>query len=685
MLEKGTIVFGNWTVEEEIGTGAFGTVYKIKREEFGKVFYAAVKVLQIPQDKEEYRRLKSEGMDDASISNYYSQIAQDFIKEIEFLSSLDGITNIVDYKDHIIEPNENMGYTIYIKMQMLTPLAKALLTDDGSARFMDVDEVVKLGKDMCSALEVCEKRNIIHRDIKIDNIFISENGDYKLGDFGIAKQLEATQGEMSKKGTMLYMAPEVFRGENYDKTVDIYSLGIVLYRLLNKNRAPFFPNYPDPIKFSDKETANAKRLKGEVFPDIADISPELNAVLKKACAFKPSDRYQSASEFKAALENVSVALGAPVVATPAVENVIDDEKTESVFDAAPVINNSSDDEATVGVFSTVPVVKSSSDDEATVGAFDAVPAVKISSDDEATVGVFGAVPVAPVTTAPVNENNIDDEKTESVFTPAFAEEKTESVFTPAVQSMPVIDNKKGEDVFSSQENASKKLKKKSKSDSIIAIISLVVVIAIAVGVFALVRGKQEEDSQFTYEIYSAEDLIDLAEDVNAGRIGYVEVFLMNDIDLAGYNWVPIGDGNYSFQGYFDGNGYTIKNVDCNMSDTDKVGLFGSVSGTIENLNVIDAYIVGKNDVGGIVGYGGGGAIRDCSFSGEVIGEQWVGGIVGGNVFGSVEGCSNEGAVTGNYSVGGIVGHDYEGTVSSCNNYGYVNGDSYTGDIIGLDE
>ena len=57
MLEKGTVVFGNWTVEEEIGSGAFGTVYKIKREEFGRVYYSAMKVLHIPQDKDEHKRL----------------------------------------------------------------------------------------------------------------------------------------------------------------------------------------------------------------------------------------------------------------------------------------------------------------------------------------------------------------------------------------------------------------------------------------------------------------------------------------------------------------------------------------------------------------------------------------------------------------------------------------------------
>ena len=336
MLEKGTVVFGNWTVEEEIGSGAFGTVYKIKREEFGRVYYSAMKVLRIPQDEDEHKRLRSEGMDDASISTYYSQVVQDFVSEIELLSSLDGITNIVDYKDHIIEPNDNMGYTIYIKMQLLTPISDSLLNFDGSVCFMDEEEVLKLGKDMCSALEVCEKRNIIHRDIKIDNIFVSENGDYKLGDFGIARQLEATQGEMSKKGTLMYMAPEVFRGDKYDKTADIYSLGVVLYRLLTKNRAPFLPEYPSPIKFSDKEEANTKRLKGEEFPNINGVNPAIITVLRRACAFNPRERYQSAQEFKAALGNINLYVNEPTVepSSPVYRVADENEATIGIFGAA---------------------------------------------------------------------------------------------------------------------------------------------------------------------------------------------------------------------------------------------------------------------------------------------------------------------------------------------------------------
>ena len=100
-------------------------------------------------------------------------------------------------------------------------------------------EVIKLGMDLSKALEYCRKLKIIHRDIKPENIFVSRFGDFKLGDFGIAREQAHTVGNMSKKGTYSYMAPEIYKGEKYDSSIDIYSLGIVLYELLNQNRLPF--------------------------------------------------------------------------------------------------------------------------------------------------------------------------------------------------------------------------------------------------------------------------------------------------------------------------------------------------------------------------------------------------------------------------------------------------------------
>ena len=329
--------FDDWIIEEELGQGSFGKVYKISKEEFGTKYYSAMKVIRIPQDRSEKVRLASEGMDDNSITAYYMQFAQDFIKEIEVMASLQGNTNIVGYNDHrVVENEDGVGYTIYIRMEYLTPLDMYILANQGKK--MSDAQILKLGIDICSALEVCSKKHIIHRDIKPDNIFVSENGDFKLGDFGIARKLEQTQSNLSKKGTYTYMAPEIYNGKAYNSTVDIYSLGIVLYRLFNNNRTPFLPFAPAPIRYTDKEKALISRVQGVPVPEIPSVNREINDIILKCCAFNPKERYQSAGELKAALIAVSEepTWQAPFEDRSAGENSSAKDKTATDFDDATV-------------------------------------------------------------------------------------------------------------------------------------------------------------------------------------------------------------------------------------------------------------------------------------------------------------------------------------------------------------
>ena len=210
------------------------------------------------------------------------------------MSKLKGSPNIVSYEDYaVIEHNVSVGWDILIRMELLTDLPSYIRDNALSA-----NDVIKLGIDLCSALEVCGTHKIIHRDIKPDNIFLSASGEYKLGDFGVARTIEKTVSGLSKKGTYTYMAPEVYKGEDYGATVDIYSLGIVMYKLLNFNREPFLPPHPQPIKYSDKNSALVRRIGGERIPAPANADEALSNIVLRACAHKASDRYPSASEMK---------------------------------------------------------------------------------------------------------------------------------------------------------------------------------------------------------------------------------------------------------------------------------------------------------------------------------------------------------------------------------------------------
>ena len=309
-------LWGSWYVEgNPLGEGSFGQVWKVRREEFDRKYYAAVKIISLPQSREDLNRVRSELNDDEpSVRSYFKGMVDDIIQEIDLMSMFRGNSNVVSIEDHKVLPKEggqgwdSIGWDILIRMELLETLTVRTLS-----RPLSMEDVMHLGIDIAHALELCAVKNVIHRDIKPDNIFVSEYGDYKLGDFGVARQIERMNAEMSKKGTPTYMAPEVYNNEPYGPSVDLYSIGIVMYRCLNNGRTPFMPPLPAQPSPKDRETSLARRMKGEAIPDIPNIPPELNAFVLKACAFRPEDRFRNAEEFRIELERIAGAKPKPSV------------------------------------------------------------------------------------------------------------------------------------------------------------------------------------------------------------------------------------------------------------------------------------------------------------------------------------------------------------------------------------
>ena len=305
--------FGSWHIKRFIGAGSYGKVFEIERRDFDMVFTGALKAITIPADKSEYEQVLEAGMDREGASTYFRDYVQELNREIALMSRLKGHSNIVSYEDHQIIPHEDgIGWDILIRMELLRPINDALRQNKSFTRA----EVIRLGTDLCRALEVCGQYNIIHRDIKPANIFISDTGDYKLGDFGVARIASASTGASTRAGTVNYMAPEVFRGEKYTANVDIYSLGLVMYQLLNANRMPFYPPYPQPITFSAAEQARARRLAGEALPLPSGAQDALGQLVCKACAPDPAQRFAGPLALRKALEALPQKQPAPLAIDP---------------------------------------------------------------------------------------------------------------------------------------------------------------------------------------------------------------------------------------------------------------------------------------------------------------------------------------------------------------------------------
>lgn len=294
-------VWPEWKIVEKIGEGSFGKVYKACRTEQGTTFYSAIKVITIPSNQGELSSVRSESPNEQSVKEYFQGLVDECIQEVSTMEYFRGNSYVVSVEDYkVVEYLDDIGWDIFIRMEYLTSFMEYC-----AEKPLKEEDVIRLGINLCKALEYCQCQNIIHRDIKPENIFVSRFGEFKLGDFGIARELDRSMSGLSKKGTFSYMAPEMYKGEEYDARVDIYSLGIVLYKLCNHNRLPFISLQKQLITYHDKGNALNRRMSGEELPMPVQADEVLSEVILKACAYDRDERYRTAEEFREALERVN--------------------------------------------------------------------------------------------------------------------------------------------------------------------------------------------------------------------------------------------------------------------------------------------------------------------------------------------------------------------------------------------
>lgn len=288
-------IWPEWTAVSLIGNGSFGTVYEIHRTTGHFQEKAALKVLRIPEDGEETEQLQGISAEEAE--DFYKGYVDSMLKEIVLMQRLVGNSHIVSYEDYAVRRRDGaIGWDIYIRMELLVSLPEYL-----RGHTADAEMVLKLGLDITQGLRDCHRKDIIHRDIKPQNIFVNQAGSFKIGDFGLACFAPGDMSIQSFKGTVAYMAPEVFYQKGTDARSDLYSLGLVMYQCLNDNRLPFLPRRFMP---ENVDRARQMRLSGEAVPDPAHGPADLQKVVRKALEPDPRARYQTAEEMLAALEDI---------------------------------------------------------------------------------------------------------------------------------------------------------------------------------------------------------------------------------------------------------------------------------------------------------------------------------------------------------------------------------------------
>ena len=303
--------FGDWELKdppELLGRGNSGTVFRIWDRGSGGVLDAAMKAIPIPRDDRQLEAwLKESGGSQDGLRRRIQQELEYVKAEIQTMETLKSDSHIVCFERYEIHQRRDvqLGWDVLIRMERLVPLAEFLNNIDRYPHKRDITLVLTMWDELLSGLCLCERNHVLHLDIKPDNIFYAEpSKDYfKLGDFGVSIRNEKDKiaGKGTRVGTEEYMAPEMYHFKGSDSRSDIYSLGVVIYELLNSGRLPFM-SPTDKNTPQERSRASVKRLSGKTpIPPLKGVNARLMDILLKCLAYNPDDRFANMQQMQAAL------------------------------------------------------------------------------------------------------------------------------------------------------------------------------------------------------------------------------------------------------------------------------------------------------------------------------------------------------------------------------------------------
>lgn len=248
-------IWPGWKVVDKIGNDSRDMLFEVIQSNDSADTRGSVKVISIPEEEAEIHTLLAKGKSDEWIQTYLKKKTSDYIRRIQFIAAFRGASNMIRIEDcRAVEKTDQTGWEIYIRMEFLYPLS--VYTREHS---MTEQEVVKMGINVCTALEQYEKCDTVHGNVKAEQIFIDASGKYKLGDFGKSWEKENTVTGYGQKN------------DKIEKTEDVYALGKMISELLNGKQ----------------------------------ISGNLAQVLFYSCSSDSGKRFRSVTAMKNALKSIS--------------------------------------------------------------------------------------------------------------------------------------------------------------------------------------------------------------------------------------------------------------------------------------------------------------------------------------------------------------------------------------------
>ena len=265
----GRVFGGRYQINDRIGIGGMAEVYRAQDNVLGRLVAVKVMLPQYAADPDFTRRFRQEAAAAANLQSPY-------------------IVNVYDWGQD--------GETYYIVMEFVR--GGDLKTAIQQRGAINQRKAAEIGAQVCQALTVAHNQDIIHRDIKPQNIMVQPDGNVKVMDFGIARAKNSVSDQTSSVlGTAHYISPEQAQGKELTAASDIYSLGVVLYEAVT-GQLPF--DGPDAVSVALKQVKEYPVPPREINPE---VDPALEDIIMTALEKNPADRFPTANDMRLALND----------------------------------------------------------------------------------------------------------------------------------------------------------------------------------------------------------------------------------------------------------------------------------------------------------------------------------------------------------------------------------------------